>query len=260
MKTLLALFAMAATPALALDCPATRSAPHTVALVELYTSEGCSSCPPADRWLSRLPSPAAQPRFIPVSFHVNYWDYIGWKDRFADERFTERQRSLAKIHQARSVYTPQVTLGGRDLRTWSHEAEFERGVQSINAVRPRAELEVTAQQQKSGATPGIVASVKAMLPAGTPTRDLVVFTLLTQDKLSSRVTAGENRGELLRHDHVVRDIATASDWTPGRSRTETAALFAHRADWKAEDLSVVAFVQDLKTGQVLQAVAAPLCR
>ncbi len=259
MKTSCLLLALAATPAVALDCPATVSPSHTVALVELYTSEGCSSCPPADRWLSRLPSSPAQQRFIPVSFHVSYWDYIGWKDRFADPRFTERQRELAKILGARSVYTPQVVVAGRDLRTWSHEAEFERGVQAANAMRPRAKLEVTAQPQASGAA-GIVARVRTEISPGTPTRDLAVFTLLTQGKLSSRVTAGENRGELLRHDHVVRDLAESTQWIPGRLRNESSAVFAPKPDWKVEDLSVVAFVQDLKTGQVLQAVAARVCR
>ncbi len=259
MKIPCLLLAMAATPAFALDCPATVSPSHTVALVELYTSEGCSSCPPADRWLSRLPSPATQPRFIPVSFHVSYWDYIGWKDRFADARFTERQRAVAEILGARSVYTPQVVLAGRDLRTWSHEAEFERGVQAANATRARARLEVTARRQQ-GVDAGIVANVRAEASPGVPTQDLGVFTLLVQDGLSSRVTAGENRGELLRHDHVVRDLMASSGWKRGQPRVETEAVFQPRPDWRPENLSVVAFVQDLKSGQVLQAVAAPLCR
>lgn len=260
MRTALLLVAFAAMPASALDCPVTKSAPHRVALVELYTSEGCSSCPPADRWLSRLPSPAAQPRFIPVAFHVSYWDYIGWKDRFADARYTERQRSLARVFGARSVYTPQVVVGGREMRVWSHEAEFERGVRSVNAQPPRASLTLRAQLQQGGPSPGVVAMVDAEVAPGTPTRDLAVLTLLTQDRLSSKVTAGENRGELLRHDHVVRDIALSTEWKRGRAQGPGGGAFALQADWKPEDLSVVAFVQDLKTGEVLQAVSAPLCR
>jgi hypothetical protein len=260
MRLVLLAAAMASIPALGFDCPATVSPAHRVALVELYTSEGCSSCPPADRWLSRLPSPAKQDRIVPVAFHVSYWDYIGWKDRFADARYTERQRAMAKVFGARSVYTPQVTVGGRDFRVWSHEAEFERSVQAINAMRSAARLEVVAQRQKSGEAPAIVTRVRAELPPGTSTAGLAVFTLLTQDRLSSRVTAGENRGELLRHDHVVRDIAVSTDWASGRPRAESAAMFARKPDWKDEDLSVVAFVQDVKSGAILQAVAAPVCR
>ncbi len=194
-----------------------------------------------------------------MSFHVSYWDYIGWKDRFADARFTERQRTVAKILGARSVYTPQVVVAGRDLRTWSHEAEFERGVQAANATRARARLEVTARRQQ-GADAGIVANVRAEVSPGVATQDLGVFTLLVQGRLSSRVTAGENRGELLRHDHVVRDLMASSPWARGRVAMDTRGVFQPRPDWKPEDLSVVAFVQDLKSGQVLQAVAAPLCR
>lgn len=88
-------------------------------LVELYTSEGCSSCPPADRWLRNLP---ARDDVVALAFHVDYWDYLGWRDRFADSRFTDRQRAMAARAGSGTVYTPEVALDGREWRRWSSGA------------------------------------------------------------------------------------------------------------------------------------------
>ncbi len=112
----LALLLLSALPAAAADDTRTFSSGNDrVALVELYTSEGCSSCPPADRWLSRLADDAGLwSEFVPVAFHVDYWDYIGWKDEFADPSNTQRQRGYAAAAGARSIYTPQMVVGGRD--------------------------------------------------------------------------------------------------------------------------------------------------
>jgi len=98
------------------DCES-RSAARRVALIELYTSEGCNSCPPADRWLSSLQARGFNAdRMVPLAFHVDYWDYLGWRDRFAQAGFSVRQRAQAGRGGARSVYTPQLLLNGADLR------------------------------------------------------------------------------------------------------------------------------------------------
>ena len=94
-------------------CSAQAGAATTV--VELYTSEGCSSCPPADRWLSTLKN---RPDVVALAFHVNYWDQLGWPDRFASAAFTERQRQLMAPSGSRYVYTPQVIANGQDWRGW----------------------------------------------------------------------------------------------------------------------------------------------
>ncbi|HEX7689005.1 MAG TPA: DUF1223 domain-containing protein, partial [Burkholderiaceae bacterium] len=93
-----------------------RSGPHVPAVVELYTSEGCSSCPPAERWLARL---AGRDDVIALAFHVDYWDGLGWKDRFAQPQFTQRQDASRRTSGARFAYTPQVILDGRDTPAWS---------------------------------------------------------------------------------------------------------------------------------------------
>lgn len=94
-----------------------------VNLVELYTSEGCSSCPPADRWLSKLTQkPGLWNEFIPLSLHVDYWDYIGWQDPFADKRYTQRQYNYYHSGNLSSVYTPGVLFNGQEWRSWRRDS------------------------------------------------------------------------------------------------------------------------------------------
>src|ERR1700681_2545943 len=95
-----------------------KSPAHAVALVELYTSEGCDSCPPADRWLSQIDDARDAHRVVALALHVDYWDRLGWKDRFASATYTERQREQTRRQGAAFVYTPQVLLDGRDFQEW----------------------------------------------------------------------------------------------------------------------------------------------
>src|SRR6185369_4551296 len=116
----------------AIQCTA-RSPATTTVLVELYTSEGCDSCPPADRWLSSLGAKGYGPdRVVPIALHVDYWDYIGWKDPYARAAFSARQRKMAALARAAAVYTPQVLLQGHDFRDW-RSGGFDRMVAGINA-------------------------------------------------------------------------------------------------------------------------------
>ena len=114
--------ALLSLPALGATCGA-RSGASTVALVELYTSEGCDSCPPADRWLAgAFRGNADTARAIPLAFHVDYWDRLGWKDRFASAAFTERQYAAMRANHTGFVYTPQVLVQGRDFSGWRGNA------------------------------------------------------------------------------------------------------------------------------------------
>jgi len=215
------------------------------ALVELYTSEGCSSCPPADRWLSDLATRGDQ-RVVPLAFHVSYWDYIGWKDRFADPRYTDRQRDLAQAQGSTMVYTPQVIVAGADFRNWSSASSFEKALGVISAIPAQASLSVTSTPANDAGIDGH-ASLRA--PAG---GKATLFVALTQDGLSSKVTAGENRGENLRHHAVVRGLVAVA--------SGGAFHFDRKPDWDLQRMNVVAFAQDLRTGHVLQALSTPLCR
>src|SRR2546430_7591383 len=117
------------------------SGERTTALVELYTSEGCSSCPPADRWLSCLGKTHRPEVVVPLALHVDYWDYIGWKDPYAKREFSQRQRRLSQLQRLALVYTPQVLLEGMDFRSWG-QPEFDRELARINAQPARARLEL----------------------------------------------------------------------------------------------------------------------
>ena len=236
-----------------------RTGAQTTALVELFTSEGCSSCPPADRWISGFVSHPRFERFVPLAFHVNYWDDLGWKDRFADQRYTERQRALAKAAGANMVYTPQVTLQGRDAN-WRSEAAFAAQIDAINRKPNRANLQLHAT---AGADGGIGAMVSANFVPPLNPDHVALIVALTQDGLSSKVTAGENSGETLRHNFVVRDLKVLPEMRSGGgdSRIRDGYYkFTPRPDYDPGKMRVVAFVQDVKTGEVIQALSAPVCK
>ncbi|MEO7385740.1 MAG: DUF1223 domain-containing protein [Gammaproteobacteria bacterium] len=168
------------------------SGARQVSLIELYTSEGCSSCPPADRWLSRLKQdPGLWRDFVPVAFHVDYWDSLGWKDRFAADGWSARQRRYAADGGISTVYTPGLLLNGKDWRRWGGDARPGLGAP---AGALRAEL--------SGDE--LVVSFAANVIAG---QQMIVNVALLGTGLSSTVKAGENRGVTLDHDFVVLGLA-----------------------------------------------------
>jgi hypothetical protein len=173
-------------------------------LVELYTSEGCSSCPPADRWLAAMKS---RPDLVPLGLHVNYWDYLGWRDRFASDATTQRQRSQRAAWGASQVYTPQVVVDGRDWPSWP------RGLPA--ARREAAPVAATLERHGQKVTARIPPTPGAVPGDGT----LAAWWAVVEDGHSSRVRAGENAGELLRHDHVVRQLRPVPAW-PARAGAE----------------------------------------
>jgi hypothetical protein len=232
---------------------AAKSGATTVALVELYTSEGCDSCPPADRWLSALPQAGFGPeRVVPLSLHVDYWDYIGWKDPFAKPLFSARQREIAAVNRSRIVYTPQVVLAGRDYRGWPGRARFAEAVAAVNAAPPRAELGLELRDAAAGA---MALRATASVPRREDREDAALFVAMYENGLANRVSSGENRGATLAHDYVVRDwsgpLELDGAGTASLSRTVGVQLVANGG--------VAAFVQRRRTGEVLQALALPGC-
>jgi hypothetical protein len=223
------------------------SAAHRVTVLELYTSEGCNSCPPADRWLSGLPATGFGPgTVVPLALHVDYWDYIGWKDPFAKALFSARQRELAAIGRSRVVYTPQVILAGKDFRGWRGRAQFAASVAAINATPARAALELGLV--------GPEVRAQATVPQPGDRDDAALYVAVYESGLANRVTAGENRGATLQHDFVVREW-----WGPIALDAAGAVSFTRQAQVPANG-GVAAFVQSRRTGEVLQALALPGCK
>lgn len=243
-----------ALPAPADSCTA-KSTARTGTLVELYTSEGCSSCPPADRWLSSLKAATRSSNdVVPLALHVDYWDYIGWKDPYANPAFSARQRAVAALQHERFVYTPQVLLQGRDFRGWGSSA-FEQTVARINAQPARADISLAIERPGEGA---IQVEASAWVPDPQRRAAAALYVAVYQNRLHSQVEAGENEGRALAHDFVVRDwigpIEFASD---GRARDKRSLGLPPGA--AARDVGVAAFVQDRGTAEVLQALQLPAC-
>jgi hypothetical protein len=227
-----------------LACSATSGANRT-ALVELYTSQGCSSCPPADRWLSQLAARAPRDRVVPIALHVSYWDYIGWQDPFARTEFDARQRVQAAASGSRTVYTPGVFVQGREFASWSRSAAFEDALRAL-AAEP-ASVRITLRADL-GTDAMLVTGSASALPSANARRLMLV---LVESGLATRVRAGENRGENLTNDRVVRAWSGPLPLTNGSVRWPLPAA-AERSRY-----AVVAFAEDEK-GQVLQALDLPL--
>jgi hypothetical protein len=175
-------------------------------LIELFTSEGCSSCPPAEKWLSNLKSsPDLWKKTVPVAFHIDYWDHLGWRDRFAKPEFTSRQQHYAAAWGGDSVYTPGFVVNGKEWRSWF----------GGNAL-PASSTKVGVLRVSLGDDGQLTAT---FVPATTQPRSLTLNIALLGNDLQSDVKRGENSGRKLRHDFVVLDLIqtnmanTLNRWT-----------------------------------------------
>ncbi|MBM3340986.1 MAG: DUF1223 domain-containing protein [Betaproteobacteria bacterium] len=244
------LLMLSASHALAATCSANSGA-QRVALLELYTSEGCDSCPPADRWVSALPARGfGDDRVVTLAYHVDYWNYLGWKDPFAQARFTERQRFANARIGNRTIYTPQLMLDGKDYRRAGVRNDFAREVATRNSEKPGADIGLFL----NSSTGSLTASARVTLHRKAAGASL--FVALYENRLANQVTAGENKGKRLEHDFVVRELAGPF---AVNERHIIKHAFRVAPAWKARDLAVAAFVQTAATGEVLQAVALPNC-
>jgi hypothetical protein len=229
--------------------------PHTTALVELYTSEGCDTCPPADHWLSSLFSQGFRSdQVVPLSLHVDYWDYIGWKDPYGRAEFSTRQRKLAAMRRPVIVYTPQVLLQGQDFRRWASD-DFADEVARINSRAARARIALTIRAVEPKA---IQADLSAMLFDAAERKNAAVFLAAYENRLASEVKAGENRGRRLEHDFVVREWIGPIAFGENLKLEQSRAL-PLLAGTDPKNLGVAAFVQNRGTGEVLQALMLPVC-
>jgi hypothetical protein len=220
--------ALAAGP----QCSA-QSAATLTPVIELYTSEGCSSCPPADRWLSGLKSSAASGHAVVQAFHVGYWDYIGWVDRFAKPAYTARQRDVASWNHQSGIYTPQLVRNGQDWRDYSGAL--------ASAEAPRASIAV----QRSGED-----AFEAQVTPAQGVGAWGAYWTVTENGHSSKVRSGENAGEFLQHDFVVRQYVAAGEYR-GPSKLTLRAIAGQAGHPRQVNLVVF----DPKSGKPLQALS-----
>lgn len=224
-----------------------KSPQNRVALLELYTSEGCSSCPPADRFLSELTSAGiSSKQLIPMAFHVTYWDYIGWKDRFASEQYDNRQRDLAHKHNSKSIYTPQFVLVGEDYRKYK---TFSSDINKLVSQKAKVDLELEVKRVDEEVQLKLKSDI-----TDSDVKEVGFYFVIVENNLSSDVSDGENEGEVLHHNYVVRKLSDAYYQSKPNNQLVKEHTIKLDAQWKKRDLSIVAFAENPHTGEVLQAV------
>ena len=253
--TALATLLLLASPAArAGDACSAQSGPQVLPLVELFTSEGCDSCPPADRFLSAtFPTGGASPRASVLAFHVDYWDRLGWKDRFAAPAHTERQHAATRAAGGTFVYTPQLLVQGHDVAP----GKRDRTPALVAAAAARAARATIALDIAADDTRARIVRVRATVPAGAGAPRAQLWVAYTESGLGSDVKAGENRGVRLAHDHVVR--AWHGPFPSDASGMVDAAVTIYRPAERGRMPAVVAVVLDEKTGEVLQTLTARGC-
>jgi hypothetical protein len=248
--TLLAAW-LPAGPAQTGEC-ALDSPDHRVTVIELYTSEGCSSCPPADRWFSALRRAGIGPdSAVLLAFHVDYWNQLGWPDPFSRPAFSARQRQAAARASRGIVYTPQVLLDGVDYRQAGDGGGLEERLAAINRQAPAARIRASVQHD-----PGRIRITGEATALG---RGLRVWIATFENGLFTQVRAGENGGRRLEHDFVVRDLAGPVAFD-GQGRARLDHQVALPAGAASARVGVAVFVERVDSGSVLQAASVyPLC-
>lgn len=240
--SLIAIALVLAIPAAAAaDHCAARSGSHVAPLVELYTSEGCSSCPPADRWLSQR-FHDGNANFL--AFHVDYWDAIGWPDRFASPLYSQRQRQRVAATGGDTVYTPQVMVGDEVRASWRSDAGFKR---VIDDARKPAQVALALRLQPSD---GDIRVQLGAARAGGAGQAAQLWLAQYEDDQTSKVRAGENRGATLHHDRVVLHL-----WGPWPLAQEPLSR-VQRVQAASGAWGLTAFVQDAR-GRTLQSLDLP---
>ncbi|MGH1354767.1 MAG: DUF1223 domain-containing protein [Thalassovita sp.] len=217
-----ACFGLASLPALADDHPV---------LVELYTSQGCSSCPPADAFLGKL---ADRDDVIALALHVDYWDYIGWKDVFAQPKFTKRQKSYAISAGRRSVYTPQMIVGGQEHVVGNHPMDVNELIKEHAAKRPLVSVGLERKGNR------ITVRATASRPLNEP---LLVQIVRYRPVDQVKIRRGENAGRTIEYSNIVTDWKLLSEWDTRQPLKTTGRITG--------DAPVVVIVQRHGPGEVL---------
>ena len=231
-------------PAWAAPSCTAQSSGSITPVVELYTSEGCNSCPPADRWISSL---KAEPGVVALAFHVDYWDRLGWKDRFASPTYTQRQSLQQASNGARFSYTPQVVVDGLDRKDW-----FGLSAPPVTAAQKAATVGLTLSRDgdRFSAT---VQALPAAKPATAPLR-LAAYWAVTEQGHVTAVKAGENEGVTLKHDFVVREYRPVAAFEVAADATVPLQFSPSGAADPAHPRQVNLVVLDATTGRPVQAL------
>jgi hypothetical protein len=232
------------------------AAGDNVVVLELFTSQGCSSCPAADQLLTKLSQdPNLSGRVVPLAFHVDYWNYIGWSDPFSSPAWTQRQNVYEKALRNDQLYTPQLVIQGTSHVTGSDEGGALREIaNAMNAERTAkifiSGVNVEEDTLRSSASVEMVASIRS---------DLKLYAALFENALVTPIKRGENNGRTLRNDFVVRGFSEIGEVTPKSGSTREAPVsFDLDPKWNRENLGVAIVLQDPKTMRIYGATVRPV--
>jgi hypothetical protein len=229
--------------------------PRVPVVVELFTSEGCSDCPPADALLAELDrtQPVPEALIIPLEEHVDYWDHQGWRDPFSSAAFTERQVAYARRLGIASPYTPQMVVAGQTEFVGSASQQARAAIRTAaQAPSVEVELHVSTRTPPDGSVRAIIQVNQ--YPAA-ERESVHVLLAVTEDGLASDVSAGENAGRHMQHRAVIRKIVPAGRFDPGNSfSTNVEVKIA--PGWKRENLRIVTLLEGAASGKILGATSA----
>lgn len=247
----------AVTAATWTQAEATLPGPRMPVLAELFTSEGCSSCPPADdllRWLiDEQPIPGVE--VIALGEHVDYWNRLGWTDPFSSPEFSRRQEDYAKAFRTDRIYTPQLVVDGR-LEVVGSNRTAVRAALAEAATLPHATVVLSSEAGADGRASARV-SVTGV-PASTARSTLSVTLAVVEDGLLTEVLRGENARRQLRHSAVVRRLDTIGTLDRGAASGDFTHTLTIDDGWRRDGLRLVAFLYDAKTRAVVGAATAPI--
>lgn len=220
-----------------------------VALLELFTSQGCSSCPPADELLSRMAAdPAWSGRVVPIAFHVDYWNYIGWTDPFSRRAWSERQERYASAFDSDRIYTPQLIVQGRQGCNGTDSACIRRALEHVSS--PGSWSIDSVRLDRVGTTLQASVGWRGVTGSAGPT----LYGALVERGLETSVARGENARRTLHNDNVVRLLASGRKVQAPR---ESELTFELDPRWQKDRLGLVIFLQELPSMAVLTAVRVP---
>lgn len=239
--------------------PVTNDNARTPVIVELFTSEGCSSCPPADAVLARLDrtQPVAGAEVIPLALHVDYWNHLGWSDPFSSPAFSARQGEYSTAYGRDGVYTPQMIVDGVTEFNGSNGGRAAEAIARA-ARAPKAETRVTRAARQPAEGVALAVSLRN-IPKLTDNDAAYVLLAVTESNLSTDVARGENAGRKLPHVGVVRSLTTVGTLAEARDGafdTETSVLL--KKNWRRENLRAVVFAQERGSRRILAAASLSL--
>ena len=232
------------------------SPPHLV-IVELFTSEGCSSCPPADALLKELSEQQKMNgvQVVALEEHVDYWNHLGWKDPYSAPEFSQRQSDYAQIFGSDGVYTPQMIVDGQHEFVGSRSLAAREAIQKA-ANQPKAEIVLVGGANSSPGKPAFEVQIKNL--EGISVRgETELWVAVTEKGLQTDVKAGENSGETLKHAAVVRSLRKI-DTLRNPAGYDRQIQVAVDPGWKKENLAVVAFLAEKSSRKIIGAAATPL--